>query len=209
MSESDASTAPTPNVMPGASRTSEGESTLDSLALGGPEAGDTTDSGTELGVDEISAERDRWKRQAQTNEKRAKSNADKAKAYDADYEKFKAAYEQLQAQSQGTETTEEEVVDEAAERAADAEARAAEAEAKLLRFKLADGVPEWALGLINGDTEEEIETQVESLKENLAAYVATISEPRRPAPNPLAGRSGQLGSSPQEAFSSAFSNILR
>jgi hypothetical protein len=215
MSDSDATTTPTPNAMPGAADAVTtalfgGDTTDHSLTEG--DSADATDGDATADtpdVDGIAAERDKWKRQAQTNEKRAKANADKAKAYDADFEKFKAAYEREQQRTNDTQDDEYTEADEVALRAADAESRAAEAEAKLLRFKLADGVPEWALGLITGETEEDIEAQVDTLKENLAAYTASATEPRRPAPNPIAGRGGQLGNSPKEDFASAFSSILR
>jgi hypothetical protein len=205
MSELDANTGPTPNDMPGAK--------LDTVE--GADNNQLLEDGDEPAYEDLLAERDKWKKQAKTNENRAKANAEKAKAYDAEYEKFKAAYDREQQRRQQEKSPEQlkaEAEAAAEQRIADAESARAEAEAKLLRMKLSDGLPEWAMQLVTGQTEEEVSEQVAVVKGQLAEYVAAqIGEPtgpRRPAPNPLAGRAGQIGTSPQEQFASVFSKIL-
>lgn len=206
MSDLDTSnTGPTPLDMPGAAAgEARGEQTGGDTA-----AADQADSPT---YDDLLAERDKWKSAARNNEKRAKANAEKAKAFDADFEKFKAAYEREQLRQQQGKTPEEikaEASAEAAKRVEEAEAARAEAEAKLLRLKLSDGVPEFAMGLITGTTEDEITEQVAEVKTALAQYVSQqVGEPRRPAPNPLAGRGGQNGTSAREEFGALFSKLL-
>jgi len=204
MSDLDTSnTSPSPLDMPGAKD-----------AAGQPDTGDNVEveAGDGPSYDDLLAERDKWKKAAGTNENRAKANADKAKAYDADFEKYRAAFEREQQRQQQQKTPDEikaEAAAEAARKIEEAEAAKAEAEAKLLRFKLAEGVPEFAMGLVTGTTEEEITEQVAELKAALAEYVSQqVGEPRRPAPNPLAGRAGQNGTSARDSFAAAMSKLL-
>ena len=209
MSEVDAATTgPTPNSMPGAKLDGAEVDTTDESVLG-------EDGGGEPTYDDLLAERDKWKRQAKTNETRAKTNADKAKEFDANYSKYKAAFDtdqQRRQQEKSPDQIKAEADAAAEQRIAAAESARAEAEAQLVRLKLSDGLPEWAMGLVTGQTEEEVTEQVAQVKAYLAEYVsAQIGEPRearRPAPNPLAGRSGQSGASAQEQFASAFSKIF-
>lgn len=203
MSDQDTTTSgPTPLDMPGAT-----------TAPADSEAADQSDdSGEETSVEVLLAERDKWKAQARRNETKAKANAEKAKAFDADFERYKAAFEREQQRQQQGKTPEEikaEAAADAQRRIEEAEAARAEAEAKLLRHRLSEGVPEFAMGLITATTEEEIVEQVTELKTALAQYVSQqVGEPRRPAPNPLAGRGGQNGTSAREEFAAAFSKLL-
>lgn len=211
MSNLDApTTGPTPSDMPGAK---SGEPT------GGesdPNQDDTLDDEDgEPTFDELLAERDKWKKQAKTNENRAKSNANKAKEYDANFEKFKAAFDREQAALAKQKTPEQlqAEADAATEaRLREAEEARIEAEANLLRYQLADGVPAWAMGLITGKAEAEIVEQVEELKTNLAEYVsAQIGDqsPRRPAPNHLVGRGGPSGpAGPRQEFERTMSKLF-
>jgi len=202
MSDQDATVGPTPLNMPGASAGSDVES----------QAQDQADNGDSPAYEDLLAERDKWKKTARANESRAKANAEKAKAFDADYEKFRAAYEREQQRQEQNKTPDEikaEASAEAARRIEEVEAAKAEAEAKLLRYKLSEGVPEFAMGLVTGTSEDEITEQVAELKTALAQYVSQqVGEPRRPAPNPLAGRGGQNGISAREEFSALFSKLL-
>ncbi len=206
MSDLDTSTTgPTPLDMPGAKAAGGDE-------VAAADQGSPADEGEGVSYEDLLAERDKWKRQAKNNENRAKSNAEKAKQFDAEFDKFKAAYEREQQRQQQGKTPEEikaEASAEAQRRIDEAEAARAEAEAKLLRLKLAEGVPEFAMGLITATDEEEITEQVAELKDALAQYVSQqVGEPRRPAPNPLAGRGGQNGTSAREEFGALFSKLL-
>lgn len=219
MSETDAvstTESPTPMNMPGAADAANrvaGEADEGELDYQDNDPDAEEGEQEDVDVEALMAERDQWRRQAQANEKRAKANADKAKAYDSDFERYKAAFEREQAVKNKEKTPDQikaEAEAETEKRVHEAEAARQEAEASLLRFQLADGIPRWAIGLITATDEEGILEQVEDLRENLKDYVSTQvdSDPRRPAPNPLAGYSGQAGSTPQELFAATFRNIL-
>lgn len=202
-------TGPTPNNMPGASTTT-GEPTGQAGEGEGGEEGEE-----ELTYEDLSADRDKWKGLSQKAEKRAKSNAEKAKQFDGDAQEWKKSWEREQAAKNATKTPEQikaEADAEYASRVADADARAAEAEAKLLRSEIADGqVPAFMLGLITATAEEDITEQVSDLKEKLDAYVGGLvpdGNPRRPQPNPVAGRTTTVGSTPQQDFAAAFAKLL-
>lgn len=197
---SEANAAPTPNNMPGAvaSGATDGET---------PEAPQSSPKSAE----ELQSELEHWKEQARKNEARAKANAAKAKEYDANFSTYKESHEKLQAELDQRKTPDQRVLDEAeaAKRAKDeADARADAAHAELLRFKLAGDLPGFLHGLLTGTTEDEISEQVSVVKKQLDEYIASVSGPRSPRPDPLQGRESAIMGSPREKFAEAISKIL-
>lgn len=202
-------TGPTPADMPGAKS-------------GTPDGSDPIEGDEDLGEDgeldpeKIAADRDKWKQQAKRNEARAKSNAQKAKELDEHGADWKAAWEREQEAKNKTKTPEQlkaEADAEADRKVAEETRLRKEAEANLLRYQLAKDIPEWAMGLIRGTTEDEITEEVETLKGDLATYVTsqigTDDNPRRPIPNPIVGGGGDRGGpDPRAEFGSVFTKLL-
>lgn len=209
-------TGPTPNNMPpGPAGGKETDGTITPGDGDGDDAGG--DGQPELTYEQLQAEAEKWKTQARKNEQRAKANADKAKQFDTVAEKeWKAAWEREQAAKNATKTPEQIK----AEAEADAQhqievERAAreEAEANFKRWQLASGkVPVFAMGLITGKDDDEINEQVTSLNTELENwYQARLNQengPRRPQPNPLAGRTNGTGETAREQFAATFDKLL-
>lgn len=207
---------PTPNLMPG---TGPAAGAPDGGGNPNPNPGDgnTTEDGPELSYEELQAEAKKWQDLSRKNEARAKANAEKAKEFDNVASKeWKAAYEREQAAKNATRTPEQikAEADAAAQAQIDTERAAREeAEANFLRYRLAAGkVPEFAMGLVTGKDEDEINEQVESLTKELETWyqarLATETGPRKPLPNPVAGRTNGVGSTPRELFAQTFEELL-
>lgn len=195
-------TAPTPNNMPGASAPGDD---ADAVTAEAP------DTAAPRSAEELQAEVMQWKEQARKNEARAKANAAKAKEYDANFNVYKESHEKLQAELERSKTPDQRVLDEAeaARKAKDeADARAAEAHAELLRYKLAGDLPGFLHGLLNGSTEDEISEQVATVKGQLDEYIASVTGPRSPRPDPLQGRESVIKADPRAKFAEAISRIL-
>ncbi|WP_301119787.1 hypothetical protein [Mycolicibacterium fortuitum] len=192
--------APTPNNMPGAeTATTETEAGTAATDTGTQEAAPT--------VDELTADRDKWRDLARQNEQRAKGNSKKAKEYDDHFEDYKAAWEREQANR----TADQKAADaeaEAEKRAQAAEQRAVEAERKALVLEHASTLPGFMHGLITGTTEEEVTEQVTGLKAALDAYVEELGAPRRPEPVPALGRGSGTTSSTADQFAATLANLF-
>jgi len=197
---SEANAAPTPNNMPGAATPGATDGATPEAAEAAPKS-----------AEELRTELEQWKEQARKNEARAKANAAKAKEYDANFSTYKESHEKLQAELEQKKSPDQRVLDEAeaARKAKDeADARAEQAHAELLRFKLAGELPGFLHGLLTGTTEEEITEQVAVVKGQLDEYIASVSGPRSPRPDPLQGRESVLTGSPRDKFAEAISRIL-
>lgn len=132
-----------------------------------------------------------WKAEARKWEKRAKE----ANGYKEAAEKW-LEYEK----SQRPET--ERLFDELAEARKSAES----AKVQLMRYEVAaeKGIPQEAIKLMNGASREELEDSADTLM----AIIAKQSETKTPKPDPTQGRVSTSGSTTQDQFAAAISNIL-
>lgn len=207
-------TGPTPNSMPAS--TNAGEDEPDDKKAPGNGDGNGEDDGEELSYEQLQAEAEKYKQQADKLSKRADRFADKAKQFDTQAPKWKAAWEREQAAKNATKTPEQIKAEAEADATKQIEAERAarqEAEANFKRWQLATGkVPPFAMGLITGTEDDEINEQVESITEQFEdwykARLAVDTNPRKPLPNPLAGNGNGSGGTAREQFAATFDQLL-
>lgn len=132
-----------------------------------------------------------WKAEARKWEKRAK-----------EANQFREAAEKWQEYEASLKPEQERLADELKQAQSDAQA----AKLALVRYEVAadKGLPAESIKLLNGASREELEEAADSLM----AIIAKQSEPKTPKVDPTQGRVTQNGTSTQDQFAAAISQLL-